>query len=88
MLWTSASSWMMQRHSSMHSSQMYAEGPATSFFTSFWVFPQKEQNRMPPPPSFSRCFLGMSPSYFLMAAGRFWITASMSPYSCACPPDM
>src|SRR5512137_1219552 len=65
MLWTSASSWMMHRHSSMHSSQIYAEGPATSFLTSFWVFPQKEQNRMPSPPSFSLCLLGMFPSLFL-----------------------
>src|SRR5512135_167612 len=69
MLWTSASSWMMHRHSSMHSSQIYAEGPATSFLTSFWVFPQKEQNRMPSPPSFSRCLLGMVSSLFLDGRG-------------------
>src|SRR5512136_1242123 len=69
MLWTSASSWMMQRHSSMHSSQIYAEGPATSFLTSFWVFPQKEQNRMPSPPSLSLCLLGMFPSLFLDGRG-------------------
>ena len=27
----------------MHSSQMYTDGPAMSFRSSFWCFPQKEQ---------------------------------------------
>jgi len=26
----------------MHSSQMYTPGPAMSFFTCFWLFPQNE----------------------------------------------
>ena len=33
----------MSLHKSMHSLQMYTEGPAMSFLTSFWFFPQKEQ---------------------------------------------
>jgi hypothetical protein len=37
------SSRMMSLHSSMHSSQMNTDGPAISFLTSCWLFPQKEQ---------------------------------------------
>src|SRR5262245_23446766 len=33
-------------HSSTHASQMYAAGPAISFFTSCWLLPQKEQWRV------------------------------------------
>jgi hypothetical protein len=42
----SFSSSMISLHSWMHSSQMYTAGPAISFLTSFWFFPQKEQNRL------------------------------------------
>ncbi len=38
-----ASSRMMSLHRSMHSSQMNTDGPAMSFLTSCWLFPQKEQ---------------------------------------------
>ena len=34
---------MMSLHNSTHSSQMYTEGPAMSFRTSFWDLPQKLQ---------------------------------------------
>jgi hypothetical protein len=37
----------MSLHSPMHSSQMYTVGPAISFLTSFWLLPQKEQDRLP-----------------------------------------
>jgi hypothetical protein len=37
---------MMSLQSPMHSSQMYTVGPAMSFLTSFWPFPQKEQERL------------------------------------------
>src|SRR6266571_6597967 len=37
------SSRMMSLHRSMHSSQMNTDGPAMSFFTSCWLFPQNEQ---------------------------------------------
>src|SRR5574343_1840293 len=37
------SSRMMSLHSSMHSSQMKTDGPAISFFTACWLFPQNEQ---------------------------------------------
>ena len=37
------SSRMMSLQSSMHSSQMNTDGPAISFLTSCWLFPQKEQ---------------------------------------------
>ena len=33
----------MSLQSSTHSSQTYTEGPAMSFLTSCWLFPQKEQ---------------------------------------------
>src|SRR5271166_6888775 len=39
---------MMSLHSSTHSSQTKTEGPAISFRTSCWLFPQKEQyNSLP-----------------------------------------
>src|SRR4051812_9119053 len=42
---------MISLHRSMHSSQMYTPGPAMSFFTCFWLFPQKEHlSRSPPSP--------------------------------------
>src|ERR1041385_5713880 len=42
---------MISLHRSMHSSQMYTPGPAISFFTCFWLFPQKEHfSRSPPSP--------------------------------------
>src|SRR5258707_5753582 len=40
------SSWMMSLHSSTHSSQMNTVGPAMSFRTSCWLFPQKLQYRV------------------------------------------
>src|SRR5579875_1331999 len=40
-----SSSSMISLHSSMHSSQMYTPGPATSFRTCSCVFPQKEHFR-------------------------------------------
>src|SRR5438067_3138553 len=43
---------MISLHRSMHSSQMYTPGPAISFFTCFWLFPQKEHfSRSPPSPN-------------------------------------
>src|SRR5690349_21803833 len=42
---------MISLHRSMHSSQMYTPGPAMSFLTCFWDFPQKEHfSRSPPSP--------------------------------------
>src|SRR5438067_714908 len=42
---------MISLQRSMHSSQMYTPGPAMSFFTCFWLFPQKEHlSRSPPSP--------------------------------------
>src|SRR5262249_37908351 len=39
---------------SMHSSQMYTPGPAISFLTCFWLFPQNEHlRRSPPSPNFA-----------------------------------
>jgi hypothetical protein len=38
-----SSSRMISLQSSMHSSQTNTEGPAISFLTSCWLFPQKEQ---------------------------------------------
>src|SRR3954447_9636881 len=48
---SASSSSMISLHRSMHSSQMYTPGPAMSFFTCFWLFPQKEHfSRSPPSP--------------------------------------
>src|SRR4051812_31960816 len=42
---------MISLQRSMHSSQMYTPGPAISFLTCFWLFPQKEHfSRSPPSP--------------------------------------
>src|SRR6476659_9393558 len=42
---------MISLQRSMHSSQMYTPGPAISFFTCFWLFPQNEHfSRSPPSP--------------------------------------
>src|SRR6185436_12291745 len=42
---------MISLQRSMHSSQMYTPGPAMSFLTCFWLFPQKEHfSRSPPSP--------------------------------------
>src|SRR5258708_19707060 len=46
-----SSSSMISLHRSMHSSQMYTPGPAISFLTCFWLFPQKEHLSSPPPPT-------------------------------------
>src|ERR1700739_3743619 len=43
---------MISLHRSMHSSQMYTPGPAMSFLTCFWLFPQNEHlSRSPPSPN-------------------------------------
>src|SRR6185312_793061 len=42
---------MISLHRSMHSSQMYTPGPAMSFLTCFWDFPQNEHfSRSAPSP--------------------------------------
>src|SRR5689334_1352472 len=42
---------MISLQRSMHSSQMYTPGPAMSFLTCFWLFPQNEHlSRSPPSP--------------------------------------
>src|SRR5580704_12137542 len=46
-----SSSSMISLQRSMHSSQMYTPGPAMSFLTCFWLFPQNEHfSRSPPSP--------------------------------------
>src|SRR6476469_4398185 len=43
---------MISLQRSMHSSQMYTPGPAISFLTCFWLFPQNEHlSRSPPSPN-------------------------------------
>src|SRR6476469_8643099 len=43
---------MISLQRSMHSSQMYTPGPAMSFLTCFWLFPQNEHlSRSPPSPN-------------------------------------
>src|SRR5215471_5667631 len=43
---------MISLQRSMHSSQMYTPGPAMSFLTCFWLFPQKEHfSRSPVSPT-------------------------------------
>ena len=44
---------MISLHRSMHSSQMYTPGPAISFFTCFWLFPQKEHFSRSDSPNFA-----------------------------------
>src|ERR1700675_156639 len=45
---------MISLQRSMHSSQMYTPGPAMSFLTCFWLFPQNEHfSRSPPSPNFA-----------------------------------
>src|SRR5439155_4326856 len=42
---------MISLQRSMHSSQMYTPGPAMSFLTCFWLFPQNEHlSKSPPSP--------------------------------------
>src|SRR4030081_1418892 len=49
-----SSSSMISLQRSMHSSQMYTPGPAMSFLTCFWLFPQNEHfSRSPPSPNFA-----------------------------------
>src|SRR5579863_4554093 len=53
-----SSSSMISLQRSMHSSQMYTPGPAMSFFTCFWLFPQNEHfSRSPPSPMRATQFL-------------------------------
>src|SRR4030095_14043544 len=48
---SASSSSMISLQRSMHSSQMYTPGPAISFLTCFWLFPQNEHfSRSPPSP--------------------------------------
>src|SRR5690606_11395329 len=48
---SASSSSMISLHRSMHSSQMYTPGPAMSFLTCFWLFPQNEHlSRSAPSP--------------------------------------
>src|SRR6202521_5761373 len=43
---------MISLQRSMHSSRMYTPGPAMSFLTCFWLFPQNEHfSRSPPSPN-------------------------------------
>ena len=57
---------MISLHRSMHSSQMYTPGPAMSFLTCFWLFPQNEHfSRSPPSPMRAMVLR----SYFLFAVG-------------------
>src|SRR6266702_6650123 len=49
---------MISLQRSIHSSQMYTPGPAMSFFTCFWLFPQNEHfSRSPPSPMRATQFL-------------------------------
>src|ERR1700755_2498117 len=49
---------MISLQRSMHSSQMYTPGPAMSFLTCFWLFPQNEHfSRSPPSPMRATQFL-------------------------------
>src|SRR6187399_2157469 len=51
---SASSSSMISLQRSMHSSQMYTPGPAISFLTCFWLFPQNEHlSRSPPSPNFA-----------------------------------
>src|SRR4051794_15270725 len=59
---------MISLQRSMHSSQMYTPGPAISFLTCFWLFPQKEHfSRSPPSPNFATAF--PSPRTFPRSSG-------------------
>src|SRR5207247_1565808 len=44
---------MISLHRSMHSSQMYTPGPAMSFLTCFWLFPQNEHFSRSESPNFA-----------------------------------
>src|SRR5690349_12569030 len=56
---------MISLHRSMHSSQMYTPGPAMSFLTCFWLFPQNEHfSKSPPSPMRAMVVV----SYFLFAS--------------------
>src|SRR4029077_7618338 len=57
-----SSSSMISLQRSMHSSQMYTPGPAISFLTCFWLFPQNEHFRRSPPSPMRAMVLG---AYFL-----------------------
>src|SRR4029077_3880059 len=60
---------MISLQRSMHSSQMYTPGPAMSFLTCFWLFPQKEHlSRSPPSPNFAT--VGPPPCSRLAHPGR------------------
>src|ERR1700741_3720055 len=71
-----SSSSMISLQRSMHSSQMYTPGPAMSFLTCFWDFPQNEHfSRSPPSPNFAtRCSQLQEPiwlrPYFLCTCDR------------------
>src|SRR5262249_17099883 len=61
---------MISLQRSMHSSQMYTPGPAMSFLTCFWLFPQNEHLSKPPPSPMR------APQYLLHAGTA---TAARSP---------
>ena len=44
---------MISLQRSMHSSQMYTPGPAMSFLTCFWLFPQNEHFSRSESPNFA-----------------------------------
>src|SRR5580692_8988087 len=73
-----SSSSMISLQRSMHSSQMYTPGPAMSFFTCFWLFPQNEHfSRSPPSP--------MRATQFLLYMGPPAPGLGTSPARRACP---
>src|SRR6201992_4113064 len=58
---------MISLQRSMHSSQIYTPGPAMSFLTCFWLFPQNEHfSRSPPSPMRAMVLR----AYFLIAVRR------------------
>ena len=66
-------------HNSTHSSQMKTVGPAINLRTSCWLFPQKEQNRVPLSPSSFFAILS-APDFVLAARPVNGICASLELY--------
>src|SRR5215469_7990229 len=67
---------MISLQRSMHSSQIYTPGPAMSFLTCFWLFPQNEHfSKSPPSPMRATQLLPLPvircgrPAYPEMASG-------------------
>src|SRR5258708_20224497 len=62
---------MISLQRSMHSSQMYTPGPAMSFLTCFWLFPQNEHfSRSPPSPNLATTCLPLDGRDSADAGGR------------------